>query len=105
MSHQTAGGGPRIHVSSSDEVEVRVADVSIRSRARTPSYDASFTRRQSEILTLVADGASNTEIAEALGISRRTVEKHLEMIHAKVGTATRARLVAFARTVTGADKR
>lgn len=72
-------------------------DAARRSRARTPSHSIEFTRRQREILIFVADGLSNAEIAAALGISRRTVEKHVEAIHAKAGTATRARLVAYAR--------
>ncbi|GAC1409976.1 MAG: hypothetical protein NVSMB57_03140 [Actinomycetota bacterium] len=54
-----------------------------------------FTRRQREVLSYVGDGASNAEIATLLGISKRTVEKHIEAIHMKAGTATRARLVAF----------
>jgi DNA-binding NarL/FixJ family response regulator len=58
-----------------------------------------FTRRQQEILTLVADGLSNAEIASRLGISRRTVDKHLEAIHMRAGTTTRARLVAFATSL------
>ena len=72
-------------------------DAARRSRARVPSHPAAFTPRQRQILSLVADGSSNAEIAATFGISRRTVEKHLEAIHAKAGTATRARLVAFAR--------
>lgn len=55
-----------------------------------------FTPRQREVLALVARGLSNAEIATALSISRRTVEKHVEAIHMKAGTTTRARLVVFA---------
>ncbi|HVL88689.1 MAG TPA: helix-turn-helix transcriptional regulator [Actinomycetota bacterium] len=107
MSHTTAGGSPLRTVAPDSDLAVRASDgttVVIRSRARPPTFAASFTRRQSEILALVADGLSNAEIAQALGISRRTVEKHLETIHAKAGTATRARLVAFARNAIRLDE-
>lgn len=106
MSQPTPGGS-RSWTAGCAELEVRAPDgtaVALHpSRARLPVFDASFTRRQREILTLVADGLSNAEIATVLGISRRTVEKHLETIHAKAGTATRARLVAFARSRAGLD--
>ncbi len=40
-----------------------------------------LTRRQTQILQLIANGKTDAEIAGALGISRRTVEKHLEHIY------------------------
>lgn len=105
MSHPAPGGSPsrsvhRDSIEPADSLEVRASDgtaVAITSRARPPRFDPAFTRRQSEILTMVGEGMSNAEIANALSISRRTVEKHLEAIHMKAGTGTRARLVAFAR--------
>ncbi|HEX9697219.1 MAG TPA: LuxR C-terminal-related transcriptional regulator [Actinomycetota bacterium] len=109
MSHPAPGGSPpRSTERSEDALEVRSADgvaITIRSRARIRAHDPSFTRRQTEILGLVGDGLSNTEIAEALCISRRTVEKHVESIHMKAGTGTRARLVAFARIHSRIDER
>lgn len=66
--------------------------------ARRPSgTDSSgLTARQSEVLRLVADGRTNGEIADALGISDRTVERHLAMIFAATGTDRRAAAVAHA---------
>lgn len=90
--------GSSIAIRTDDPIRFAAAQDAVRrSRARTPSYSPDFTPRQRQILALVADGLSNAEIAAALSISRRTVEKHVEAIHAKAGTATRARLVAFAR--------
>lgn len=52
------------------------------------SADA-LTSREHEILTLVADGLSNRQVAHRLSISPRTVEKHLEHAYSKLGVHTR----------------
>jgi DNA-binding CsgD family transcriptional regulator len=43
-----------------------------------------LTRRETEILTWVSQGKTNSEIGEALSISPRTVKKHLEHIYSKL---------------------
>lgn len=50
-------------------------------------YDLS--RRETEILLLLSQGKTNAEIAFVLNISKRTAEKHLERIFAKLGVETR----------------
>jgi len=50
-----------------------------------------------EVLHLLALGLMDREIAEALGISDKTVHKHVENIRAKLGVRTRAAAVAEAR--------
>ncbi|GAA4773970.1 AAA family ATPase [Actinomycetospora chlora] len=57
---------------------------------------AGVTGREMEVLLLVADGLSNATIGERLYLSPRTVEKHVERLLAKTGTATRLELVARA---------
>lgn len=54
-----------------------------------PLEPLGLTRREAEVLTWVADGKMNVEIAEILDIRRRTVSKHLEHIFEKLGVATR----------------
>ena len=56
-----------------------------------------LTRRESEILVWVAQGKTNGEIASILGVSPRTVHKHMEHIFVKFGVETRtaAARVAF----------
>ncbi|HEY0946210.1 MAG TPA: helix-turn-helix transcriptional regulator [Opitutaceae bacterium] len=49
----------------------------------------SLTRRENEILDWVSEGKRNGEIALILGISARTVEKHLEHVFEKLGVETR----------------
>jgi DNA-binding CsgD family transcriptional regulator len=56
---------------------------------------AALSEREQEIATLVAGGASNPEIAQALFLSRKTVERHVSNILAKVGARNRVELAAL----------
>lgn len=49
-----------------------------------------LTRRESEVLLWIARGKSNKDIADILGLSPRTVNKHLEQVFAKLGVENRA---------------
>lgn len=53
-----------------------------------------LTRRELEVLELVASGATNEKIAARLGISPLTVKKHVERMLAKLDVSNRAALVA-----------
>lgn len=55
-----------------------------------------LSKRELEVLDHVADGKTNSEIAQALSISRHTVGRHLENIFAKLGVNSRAALTAYA---------
>ena len=63
----------------------------------TPEGDVTLlSRREREVLELVADGLSNRLIAEQLGISEHTAKFHLRSIMDKLGADTRAEAVARA---------
>ncbi|MGV3549678.1 response regulator [Rhizobium sp.] len=49
-----------------------------------------LTARESEVLAWIAKGKSNRDIGEILGLSARTVNKHLEQIYVKLGVENRA---------------
>ena len=49
-----------------------------------------LTQRESEVLLWIARGKSNRDIGEILGLSPRTVNKHLEQVYAKLGVENRA---------------
>jgi DNA-binding NarL/FixJ family response regulator len=55
-----------------------------------------LSRREREVLALLASGQSNQQIADALFVSRRTVTNHVSSILAKLGVTTRAAAAAHA---------
>jgi DNA-binding CsgD family transcriptional regulator len=57
--------------------------------------------RESELLRLLARGQSTSSIAARMQISPRTVHKHTERIHAKLGTHDRAQAIATALAAEG----
>ena len=54
-----------------------------------------LTERETEVLTWVAEGKSNSDVGIILGIRSATVKKHLEHIFQKIGVETRTAAVAF----------
>ena len=57
---------------------------------------AELGRRETETLTWAARGKSSTEIAQIMGISKRTVDFHITNARAKLGVATRTQAVVRA---------
>jgi DNA-binding CsgD family transcriptional regulator len=63
----------------------------------SPAADVyGLTRRELQVLRLVADGATNRAIAAELVLSERTVDRHVSNILAKLGVPSRAAATAFA---------
>jgi DNA-binding CsgD family transcriptional regulator len=58
-------------------------------RETTRFNPAGLTARQLEVLTLVASGRTNAEIADALVVSQRTAEHHVAAVLTKLGVTTR----------------
>ena len=87
--HVTARGGSWL--------DPRVADRVLTVLRRTPGAASStsdrqvdpLTEREREVLRLVASGANNPEIAEALYLSERTVKGHISAIFTKLGVRDR----------------
>ncbi|WP_285895413.1 MULTISPECIES: response regulator transcription factor [unclassified Leucobacter] len=65
--------------------------------ARLRAPQESLSAREAEVLTLVAQGKSNTRIANELIISEATVKTHLAHIYTKLGVSSRTAAVAAAR--------
>ena len=63
---------------------------------RAGGFPDDLTAREAEILRLVASGLSSRDIAEALTLSVRTVERHITNIYRKAGVRTRAQATAYA---------
>ena len=60
-----------------------------------PANDA-LSDRERTVLCLIADGASNKQIARSLGITERTVKFHVGAICKKLGAANRAHAATIA---------
>ncbi len=65
------------------------------STRRRPSGAAGLTVRQLEVLRLVAHGLSNREIARRLGVSPRTVDRHVSDVYERIGVSSRAGAAMF----------
>lgn len=76
----------------------RLRGLGVRRRRQAPAprhADPLLSPREWEVATLTAAGSSNPEIAAALFLSRRTVERHISNVLTKVGLRNRAELAAW----------
>jgi DNA-binding NarL/FixJ family response regulator len=80
-----------------------VTSLLVREYARRPTAGrprgnllAALTERETEVLTLVAQGCSNAEVADRLVISPATAKTHVSRVLAKLGARDRAQLVVIA---------
>ncbi len=73
-----------------------VARVAALSSPGPPPSSAGLTGRELEVLRLVATGATNRAIASRLGISEKTVARHVSNIFMKLALSSRAAATAFA---------
>ena len=76
----------------------RGARVSAARRNRAgDSVFAALSARERQVLALMAEGLSNTDIAERLTISEKTVRNHASNLFDKLGVWSRAQAIVFAR--------
>jgi two-component system response regulator NreC len=73
-----------------------VRDFLKRSDEENPLEEGELTPREREVLTLIAEGLSNNEIADRLVISAKTVDRHRENIMHKLNMHSRIELVKYA---------
>jgi DNA-binding NarL/FixJ family response regulator len=77
------------------QVQQRLLAAAVAAETPVPAAD-SLTARESEVLTLIADGLSNREIAARLFLSEATVKSHINRLFAKTGVHDRAQAVQYA---------
>ena len=87
----------RSHLPAMGDADAVVAEVRRflglpRLRSAVPT---GLTPRQTEVAALVAEGLSNRELAERLGITERSAESHLERIRLRLGFRSRAQVAAW----------
>ena len=112
--HAEAGAGFAAAQRILDELAVGIVDLSVREtfldetgkllpqprppselRAAKQAYGG-LTRREREVVQLIAEGRSNAEIAATLVLGKRTVETHISSILGKLSVTSRAQIVTWA---------
>jgi HD-GYP domain-containing protein (c-di-GMP phosphodiesterase class II) len=89
--------GTEIDASCYDALALSLgAEERVKGPERIASSPHGLSERETDVLRLLARGMSNPQIAEALVISRKTVEHHIEHIFNKLGVSSRTAAVAFA---------
>lgn len=68
----------------------------IQTAAAEPAPGQDLTRREREVLALLASGLSNSEIAARLSVSRSTAKAHVTNILSKLGVSSRGEAIALA---------
>jgi DNA-binding CsgD family transcriptional regulator/tetratricopeptide (TPR) repeat protein len=72
-------------------------------RAATRSHPAGLTAREAQVLELVREGLTNSQIAGRLVISERTVDHHVSAVLGKLGVGSRAEAVVRAESLAGVE--
>ena len=78
------------------EAVLEFAGVHGEAAGEDPAFSA-LSRREREILALMADGLANAQIADRLSISEKTVRNHVSHVFDKLGVWSRAQAIVFAR--------
>jgi len=93
--HRVAGGQAALDPAVQLHLVEAIAD-GPPSGAPPASLPDGLTPREAEVLTLIAAGLSNAEIAERLVVSEATVKSHVNHMLAKIGARDRAQAVGYA---------
>jgi DNA-binding NarL/FixJ family response regulator/tetratricopeptide (TPR) repeat protein len=86
-----AEGGAQTIVAAAEK---RLRAIGVRTWRRRAGGGAALTERERAIAHLIAEGATNPEIAQQLFLSRKTVERHVSNVLKKAGARNRAELAA-----------
>ncbi|HEU4451303.1 MAG TPA: HD domain-containing phosphohydrolase [Gaiellaceae bacterium] len=79
-----------------DAVACVLAAAGRRAAPAPAGWPAGLSDREVEVLSLIARGRSNREVAELLVIAPKTVGRHVENLYAKIGVSSRAAAAVFA---------
>jgi len=83
-----------------NEVLLRLAKDTASTLPVEFTSELGLTTREAEVLSWLSKGKTNRDIAQILGLSPRTVDKHLEQIYAKLGVENRTAAAAIAANAT-----
>ncbi|MFQ3616941.1 MAG: response regulator transcription factor [Cyanobacteriota bacterium] len=85
----------RRQIRAAEAVEAGANRVTEEHLAAEPQSDLGLTLREQGVLSLLADGLSNSQIGDRLHLSPRTVEKYVSSLLRKTNTSNRAELVRY----------
>lgn len=86
----TAAGRASLHPEAQQHLMRQITE------SKTPPLHASLTKREADILRLIADGRSNKEIALALSLTEGTIKGYVSTIFDKLGVADRTQAALYA---------
>lgn len=87
--------GVRAAAAGESPLDAKVART-LLARQTERNSDTLLSDREREVLTLVADGLANKQIARSLGISERTVKSHLTSVFQRIGVSDRTQAALWA---------
>jgi len=90
------------HVSST-EMLLKLSEFNALSKEEQLQQQLGLTRRESQVLFWISTGKTNWEAAQILGMSPRTVNKHLELIFPKLGVQNRTAAAGIAISIIKGD--
>lgn len=86
--------------SEQGEILFRISDASSQDKIAILRARFNLTQREMEVLSWIAQGKSNRDIASILSLSPRTIDKHLEVIFAKLNVENRTAAAALILSAT-----
>jgi DNA-binding NarL/FixJ family response regulator len=91
-----ARGDVALDPAAQRQVVAALSEPAAAAPASAPELPDELTPREAEVLALIAEGLTNSEIAERLVVSAATVKSHVNHIFAKIGARDRAQAVVYA---------
>jgi HD-GYP domain-containing protein (c-di-GMP phosphodiesterase class II)/DNA-binding CsgD family transcriptional regulator len=83
-------------LAAADAYQAMTQDAGLRKRTLRRTWPAGLTEREVEVLRLISRGHPNRVVAQQLGISAKTVSRHVDNLYAKIGVSSRAAAALFA---------
>ena len=75
----------------------RIREVSGAADSGSASESARLSAREAEVMSLIADGQTNGQIAARLFLAEKTVKNHVRRIYSKLGVGSRPAAIAYWR--------